>query len=153
MPETVIRKDGHYGFAVTPGFYCELCGPSAALPSSVDVTSNESRFEGDRVEGLLDGEAQRKACASCGLVIELVGDVIPIECRSYNCPECGRHDALEYRITEMGIQNLPDSRLTFGTEVKCIDCGLRRKFDSQLDSLVRCVQIELSPDGIELKVI
>lgn len=153
MAEIVIRKGGRYGIAYTPGCYCELCGPSGGLPQTFRVTTMDTWDDDSGSRRMGDVAPRRKACPTCGMAMKLLEELIPIECQSYDCPECGLENTLEFRITKVATQELPDSRFGFETMVKCLRCNTTRVFDRQIESLAECVKIQLSFDGVELSFV
>lgn len=111
----------------------------------------ESIEQNDGIGWKLRGTGQVRAdgqCPICAMIYDAVRTEIPIECKSYTCPECGELQDLKYKINKIEAQG---SEFSFEAEISCLRCNRKKTFVQVLKELFKIKKLEIKLTGISLE--
>jgi rubrerythrin len=134
----------HILVVVSPGD-CFECGEDYNK-YSVTIESIEQRKD---VGWKLRGAGRVNViCRRCAAMYNALQKAIPIECQSYNCPECGDRQNLQYKVQRIDAHGIDFS---FEAEISCPKCHKKKTFVEVLKNIFKIKKLELKATGISFE--
>ncbi len=125
---------------------CRSCG--GRLHYRIKIVSIEAQdTHWDlRGKGKLEKNAGPKLfCPECGSILETLEYMIPIECASFSCPNCGQLQHLEYKIQRIEVAN---DAFQFEAKITCRKCGNTKSFKEVIKKILGVLKITVGPTGV-----
>jgi 5-methylcytosine-specific restriction endonuclease McrA len=87
-------------------------------------------------------------CVRCYAMYDAVQISIPIECKSYPCPDCGELQSLKYKVQKIDANG---NEFSFEAEISCTKCHKKKTFIEVLKELLKLKKLEVKLTGISVE--
>ncbi len=124
---------------------CSGCGGDESTSCSLEVASITATRDGWELEGSGALHPEKVPCPYCGGMHDSIRRIIPVECGSYSCPQCGLSDHLQYKVEKVEADG---HDFLFEASITCGKCHKAHSLQTVLKNILSLIKIELKPTGV-----